>query len=216
MISFREIKPTKTNLINLKKRLLFAVKGLNFLEFRREQLVFQIRKLWKDYKNYRKELLLLFKESLILLTKTYEEMGKNGVKLISKLSKIQYKPEISIRTAKKMGIVISQIDYELFQEEKLPAYTFESTSHYLDDLLVKLKAFFNKIIEFSEIEDLILKVAINFKKINRRINGLKNVIIPKLEFTIKQIKEILEEIERENYIRLKKTKDFIIKKERII
>ncbi|MFX0138413.1 MAG: V-type ATP synthase subunit D, partial [Candidatus Hodarchaeota archaeon] len=63
---------------------------------------------------------------------------------------------------------------------------------------------------------LILKVAINFKKINRRINGLKNVIIPNLESTIKQIKEILEEIERENYIRLKKTKDFIIKRETII
>jgi V/A-type H+-transporting ATPase subunit D len=203
-------------LINLQKRLLFAVRGQNFLEFRREQLVFQIKKLWKDYNNYRKELLILFKETLNLLTKTYEEMGKNGVKLISKLSRIQYKPGISIRTIKKMGIVVSQIDYELFQEEKLPAYTFENTSHYLDDLIIRLKIFFNKFIEFSEIEDLILKVAINFKKINRRINGLKNVIIPNLELTIKQIKEILEEIERENYIRLKKTKDFIIKRERII
>jgi len=203
-------------LINLQKRLLFAVRGQNFLEFRREQLVFQIKKLWKDYNNYRKEFLILFKETLNLLTKTYEEMGKNGVKLISKLSRIQYKPGISIRTIKKMGIVVSQIDYELFQEEKLPAYTFENTSHYLDDLIIRLKIFFNKFIEFSEIEDLILKVAINFKKINRRINGLKNVIIPNLELTIKQIKEILEEIERENYIRLKKTKDFIIKRERII
>ena len=143
-------------------------------------------------------------------------MVKNGVNLISKLSRIQYKPRINIQTVKKMGIVVSQVDYELFQEEKLPAYTFENTSHYLDDLLIKLKEFFNKIKEFSEIEDLILKVTINFKKINRRINGLKNVIIPKLESTIKQIKEILEEIERENYVRLKKTKDLIIKQEKII
>jgi len=200
----------------LQKRLLFAGKGQNFLEFRREQLIFQIKKLWKDYNTHRKELLKLFKESLNFLTQTYEEMGKNGVNLISKLSRIQYKPRINIQTVKKMGIVVSQVDYELFQEEKLPAYTFENTSHYLDDLLIKLKEFFNKIKEFSEIEDLILKVTINFKKINRRINGLKNVIIPKLESTIKQIKEILEEIERENYVRLKKTKDLIIKQEKII
>lgn len=203
-------------MINLQKRLLFAVKGQNFLEFRREQLILQIKKLWKDYNTHRKELLKLFKESLNFLTQTYEEMGKNGVNLISKLSTIQYKPRINIQTVKKMGIVVSQVDYELFQEEKLPAYTFENTSHYLDDLLIKLKEFFNKIKEFSEIEDLILKVAINFKKINRRINGLKNVIIPKLESTIKQVKEILEEIERENYVRLKKTKDLIIKQEKII
>ncbi len=200
----------------MQKRLLFAGKGQNFLEFRREQLIFQIKKLWKDYNTHRKELLKLFKESLNFLTQTYEEMGKNGVNLISKLSRIQYKPRINIQTVKKMGIVVSQVDYELFQEEKLPAYTFENTSHYLDDLLIKLKEFFNKIKEFSEIEDLILKVTINFKKINRRINGLKNVIIPKLESTIKQIKEILEEIERENYVRLKKTKDLIIKQEKII
>lgn len=203
-------------MINLQKRLLFAGKGQNFLEFRREQLIFQIKKLWKDYNTHRKELLKLFKESLNFLTQTYEEMGKNGVNLISKLSRIQYKPRINIQTVKKMGIVVSQVDYEFFQEEKLPAYTFENTSHYLDDLLIKLKEFFNKIKEFSEIEDLILKVTINFKKINRRINGLKNVIIPKLESTIKQIKEILEEIERENYVRLKKTKDLIIKQEKII
>lgn len=183
------------------------------MEFRREQLIFQIKKLWKDYNSHRKELIKLLKESLNILTKTYEEMGKNEVNLISKLSKIQYKPRINVRTLKKMGIVVSKVDYELFQEERLPAYTFETTSHYLDDLLMILKEFFDKIIEFSEVEDLLLKVALSFKKINRRINGLKNVIIPRLGSNIKQIKEILEEIERENYVRLKKTKDLIIKQE---
>lgn len=212
-MSFREIKPTKTNLLNLKRRLDFAIKGQNFLEIRREQLILQIKKLWMDYNSKRKELLKLFKGSINTLIKTYEEMGKNEVILISKLSRIQYKPRVNIRTVKKMGLVVSQIDYDLFQEEKLPAYTFENTSHYLDDLLIVLKEFFNNIIQFSEIEDLILKVSLSFKKINRRINGLKNVIVPRLESNIKQIKDILEEIERENYVRLKKTKDLIIQQE---
>jgi len=183
------------------------------LEFRREQLIIQIKKLWKDYKIQRRELLKLYKDTLSILIQTYEEMGKNEVNLISKLSKIQYKPRIRVQTKKKMGIVITQVDYELFQEEKLPAYTFENISHYLDDLLVNLKIFFSKFIKFSEFEDLLLKVALSFKKINRRINGLKNVIIPRLESQIKQIRDILEEIERENYVRLKKTKDLIIKQE---
>ena len=41
--------------------------------------------------------------------------------------------------------------------------------------------------------------------------GLKNVIIPELQFDIKKIKDILEENERENYVRLKNTKDLITK-----
>ena len=61
-----------------------------------------------------------------------------------------------------------------------------------------------------------LKDYFSFKKVNRRINGLKNMIIPRLTMNIKQIREILEEIERENYVRLKKTKDLIISKEKTI
>ena len=129
------------------------------MEFRREQLIFQIKNLWKNYIIQRRNLLRLYKESFNLLIQTSEEMGKNEVNLISKLSRIQYKPRISIQTLKKMGIVVSKVDYELYQEEKLPAYTFENTSHYLDDLIINLKEFFNKIIEFSEIEDILLKVA---------------------------------------------------------
>lgn len=147
-----------------------------------------------------------------LLNLTYEEMGKNELFLISNLSRIQYKPTIEIFYKKVVGITNPQISYELIQEEKLPAYTFDNTSHYLDDLIKSLKSFFNKIIEFSEIEDLLLKQAINFKKINRRINGLKNIIIPQLQSNIKLIKDILEEVDRENYVRLKKTKDLIIEK----
>lgn len=199
-------------MLSLKKRLDFATKGENFLELRREQLIIQLRKVWKEYIKLREDFLSLFKESLKLLNFTYEEMGKNELFLISNLSRIQYTPKVEIQYIKKAGITIPQIEYELIQEEKLPAYTFENTSHYLDDLITTLKIFFSEIIKFSEIEDSILKHAINFKKVNRRINGLKNMIIPKLKSNIKQIKEILEEIDRESYIRLKKTKDLIIKK----
>ncbi|MFX0166966.1 MAG: V-type ATP synthase subunit D [Candidatus Hodarchaeota archaeon] len=204
------MKPTKSNLIGLQKRLVFAVRGETFLEYRREQLVFQIKRLGKEYLEIRKNFIDLFKQSLIKLNQTYEEMGKNGVVLISKLSRIQYKPMIDIQYQKKVGIVVPKINYEFFQEEKLPAYTFEDTSHFLDDLIILLKEFFKEMIKFTEIEDLLLKHAVSFKKVNRRINGLKNMIIPKMKTDIKQIKEILEEIERENYVRLKKTKDLII------
>jgi len=202
--------------MSLQKRLNFAVKGETFLEFRREQLIFQINELWNNYNIFRKKFLNLFSRSLKFLNQSYEEMGKNEINLISKLSRIQYKPRINITNVKKLSILISQVEYEIFEEEKLPAYTFENTSHYLEDLIISLKDFLECLSKFSEIEDLMLNVSINFKRINRRINGLKNVIIPKLKLDIKKIKEILEEVERENYVRLKKTKDLIIKEQKAI
>lgn len=196
--------------MTLRKRLVFAEKGENFLEFKREQLIFQIKKLYKDYLVYRKEFIKVYSEALIKLYQTYKEMGKRNLTLISKLSNIQFTPTINIQYVKKIGIVVPEITYELKQEEKLPAYTFENTSHYIDDLSRMLKDLFQNIFRFSEREDLMLKHALNFRKINRRINGLKNVIIPRLKLNVKQIKAILEEIERENFVRLKKIKDIII------
>jgi len=196
--------------MTLRKRLVFAEKGENFLEFKREQLIFQIKKLYKDYLVYRKEFIKVYSEALIKLYQTYKEMGKRNLTLISKLSNIQFTPTINIQYVKKIGIVVPEITYELKQEEKLPAYTFENTSHYIDDLNRMLKDLFQNIFRFSEREDLMLKHALNFRKINRRINGLKNVIIPRLKLNVKQIKAILEEIERENFVRLKKIKDIII------
>ncbi|MHA1932095.1 MAG: V-type ATP synthase subunit D, partial [Promethearchaeota archaeon] len=117
----------------LRKRLSFAVKGAAFLEFRREQLMFQISNLWNDYLKGRNEFLKAYKKALSYLNKTYREMGKNGLNLISKLSRIQYKPRIHIENIKKMGILVSQVDYEIFEEEKLPTYTFDGTSHYIED-----------------------------------------------------------------------------------
>jgi V/A-type H+-transporting ATPase subunit D len=64
----------------------------------------------------------------------------------------------------------------------------------------------------AEKEGLMLSFSQNFKKINRRINALRNIIIPGQELEIKKIKEILEETDRENYVRLKKTKDLLAKK----
>jgi len=210
-ISFREIKATKANLLSLQKKLSFVSKGESFLEYKREQLIFQIKKRYKDYKTHRKKFVDLFRTSMIKLNLSYKEMGKQTFTLISKLSKIQYKPYINIMYLKKIGIIIPQIEYRLIQEESLPAYSFEGTSHYLDDLSFLLKDFFESLLVLAEKEEIMLKFAFNFKKINRRINGLKNIIIPKLTSDIKEIKAFLEENERENYVRLKKIKDLINK-----
>ncbi len=197
--------------MSLQKRLTFAVKGENFLKFKLEQIIFEIKKNWDNYLEQREIFLKLYKETMIKLNQTYKEMGKREFNLISKLSKIQYNPKIAVNYIKKIGTLVPIIDYELIREELLPAYSFENTSHYLDDLIILLIKFFESLIIFAQSEDLLLKLSQTYKKINRRINGLKNVIIPELQIDIKKIKAVLEEIERENYVRLKNTKNIITK-----
>ncbi|MHA1104542.1 MAG: V-type ATP synthase subunit D [Promethearchaeota archaeon] len=211
-MSFRAIKPTKTNLMNLQKRLSFAIKGEKFLELKREQLMDQIKHQWNDYKKSRDIFYQLYRESLIKLHESYKEMGKRDLVLISEMSRIQYKPVVNIRQVKKLGMTISEIDFNLDTINKLPAYSFENSSHFLDSLILKGREFFDALIKFAEQEDILINFAINFKKINRRINGLKNNILPSLKLDIKLIREMIEEIDRENFVRLHSIKNKILKK----
>ncbi|MBY9002804.1 MAG: V-type ATP synthase subunit D [Candidatus Lokiarchaeota archaeon] len=212
-MSFRAIKPTKTNLMNLQKKLNFAIKGAKFLELKREQLMDQIKNHWKNYIRSRDIYYQLYRESLIKLHESYKEMGKRDLVLISEMSRIQYKPVVNIRQVKKLGMTTSEIKFNLDTTQKLPAYSFENSSHFLDSLVLKRREFFDALIIFAEQEDILINYALNLKKINRRINGLKNNIIPSFTLDIKLIRGMIEEIDRENFVRLKKTKDLIKKKQ---
>ncbi|MFX0031481.1 MAG: V-type ATP synthase subunit D [Candidatus Hodarchaeota archaeon] len=207
------MKPTKTNLISLKKKLIFAKKGESFLEFKREQLITQIKDNWNLYQEKLKNFIKSYQKNLILINDAYKEMGKRDFVLISNLSKIQYNPTINIKYIKNIGITSHNLEYDLNRMGKLPAYSFENTSHFIDELMPSLENLFKILIDFAEFEDFFFQLALNFKKINRRINGLKNLIIPSLLKDIKKVKEILEELDRENFVRLKKTKELINKKE---
>ena len=85
----------------LNKRLNFAVKGENFLKFKLEQIMIEVKENWKNYVRNREIFIELYKETMIKLNNTYEEMGKRNFKLISNLSKLQFKPKIDIKYIKK-------------------------------------------------------------------------------------------------------------------
>jgi V/A-type H+-transporting ATPase subunit D len=208
-MSFREIKPTKSNLLKLEKRLEFVDKGKDFLDYKRIQLIQEIRDIWEAYKEKRKNFFDIGRKVLYTLNETYKEQGKRYIETISKMGELQFKPEIDLKYSKKIGIAIPQLNFELKQKETLPPYSFNNTSRHLDELMGMLKEFIKSLLSLAEIEDELINYAANFQKINRRIQGLKNVIKPQIKSDIKKIETILEESERETFIRLKKTKDMI-------
>lgn len=208
-ISFRKVKPTKSNLLDLEERLEFVDKGKEFLDYKREQLIREIRNLWVDFRSQSRQYYKTLAKVMLKLNQTYQTMGKRNFIISSKMSQIQYKPEVDIKYLKKIGLQIPRIDINLERERKLPAYSFEKTSKDLDELIMILPEFIEKLVLLAEAEDVLIKYAENFKKISRRINGLKNVTKPRLEEQIKKIEKILEENERENLVRLKKTKKII-------
>ena len=84
-------------MLALKKKLTFAVKGENFLKFKLEQIIYELKENWVNYIKNRDIFIDLYKETMIKLNQTYKEMGKRDFLLISSLSKIQFQPKINIK-----------------------------------------------------------------------------------------------------------------------
>ncbi|HHY03724.1 MAG TPA: V-type ATP synthase subunit D, partial [Thermoanaerobacterales bacterium] len=57
--------------------------------------------------------------------------------------------------------------------------------------------------KIAQLEDSIYKLADEIRRTQKRANALKNIQIPKYETLVKNISEVLEEKEREDFSRMK-------------
>ena len=118
LISFREIKPTKTNLIDLQRKVDFAIRGERFLEYKREQIIFQIKKVWEEYKTNQNKLNNSYKKSFVKLNQAYKEMGKRDFILFSQMSKIQFSPKIDIKYKRKKIAIYGDVTLDITLKQK--------------------------------------------------------------------------------------------------
>ncbi|PIP49638.1 MAG: hypothetical protein COX13_02855 [Caldiserica bacterium CG23_combo_of_CG06-09_8_20_14_all_35_60] len=64
-------------------------------------------------------------------------------------------------------------------------------------------------VELASIQQELFLISLEISRVRRRVNALEYVMIPNLIETVKYITDKLEELERENIVRLLKVKDII-------
>ena len=199
------INPTRMELLKLKDREKLAVKGHSLLKEKRNALIMEFLNILERVKGSREGVEKTLLEAYKDLTAAQIVMGDLAVK--KSAMSVKESIEVDIDSRSVMGVVVPLIDSQTTQRSMVErGYGFLDTSVKLDEAAKKFEKSVKLIIELGEIEKTIMLLAGEIESTKRRVNALEHIIIPKLDTTVKYIEMRLEEMERENFVRLKMIK----------
>ncbi len=196
------INPTRMELLALKKRQNLAVKGHSLLKEKRDALIKEFFDILDRVKGARSDVELTLSKAYEALTLAQIQLGDLAVQKTALSVKESVDVEVTSRNI--MGVPVPLCDTQFDSRTLVDrGYGFSDTSVQLDNAAKLFEDSVKMIIELGEIEKTIFLLADEIESTKRRVNALEHVMIPKLENTVKSIDMRLQEMERENFVRLK-------------
>lgn len=200
----QDIKPTRSELLKVKKQIKLAQSGYSLLKKKRDGLILEFFEILKQAKTLRKELVEQYKIALEKINVARVLEGDLKIKSIAlAIKKI---PEINLATRNIMGVKVPKIETseikKAFMERGYGVYS----SAAIDEASEAYEKVVEKIILAAEIETSMRKLLNEIEKTKRRVNALEFKVIPSQNKIKSFIQLRLEEMERENIFRMKRIK----------
>jgi V/A-type H+-transporting ATPase subunit D len=198
-------KPTRAVLIALRRRIKVAQTGHSLLKMKRDGLMIEFFEVLNRAKTVRKELV----ENLVIAEQRLNmAMAIEGTVAIKSVAfALQNEPSIQLESRNVMGVVVPKIASESVQKKMYErGYGIIGTSAAVDEAAEAYEKLLDKIILAAEVETAAIRLVEDIESTKRRVNGLEFKVIPDLKDTIRFIGFALEEMDRDNVVRLKKLK----------
>ena len=201
VIDLLTISPTRSELLELRRRRSLASKGYLLLKKKQDVLIQEFFKIVKEYQNKRKELIDLLKETYKNLSLS---ISYTGIFVFRSLAySTQQHFDISIEQKVIMGTEIPIIQLKNLGKELDHVY---DNSPLVADSMRRFHTLFEKMIELANMEQVIRSKSEEIKRIRRRVNSLEQIQLPRFDAAIGHIQFVLDEQERDSFVRLKMIK----------
>ncbi len=199
-MSSENVSPTRINLIQTKKTLSLAESGREVLERKRDILLRELRNSIYEAERAREEL-------LAALSKAYQSlrdanMAKGSETVVSVALGSSTKANYLIDFKSIMGVTVPSVEFQGELDVK-PDYGFANTSVELDKAFKQFRSILNLIADLAGAEGAAFQIANDVRRTQRRVNALNYVLIPRYRNTAKWIELVLEEKDREEFVRTK-------------
>eukprot|EP00271_Cylindrocystis_brebissonii_P020873 TRINITY_DN7171_c0_g1_i1.p1 TRINITY_DN7171_c0_g1~~TRINITY_DN7171_c0_g1_i1.p1 ORF type:complete len:248 (+),score=47.97 TRINITY_DN7171_c0_g1_i1:140-883(+) len=202
------VVPTVTVLTVIKARLIGATKGHQLLKKKSDALTMQFRQILKKIVQTKESMGDVMKESAFALTVAKYAGGDNITHIVfENVDKATVK--VRAKTDNVAGVKLPK--FEHFVEAGETKNDLTGLARGGRDIQLCRAAFVKAIellVELASLQTSFLTLDEAIKTTNRRVNALENVVKPRLENTISYIKGELDELEREEFFRLKKVQGF--------
>lgn len=206
------INPTRMELLSLKNRTKLAVKGHGLLKEKRDALIKEFFDILDRVKGVREAAERSLKEANEALLEAQIAMGDLAVRKAS-LS-VKESIDVDIKSRSVMGVSVPVTNVKMEERSIIDrGYSFSDTTIQLDEAAKKFEESIKFLIELGEVEKTIFLLAEEIEATKRRVNALEHIMIPRFENTERYIDMRLQEMERENFVRLKMIRSTIEKKD---
>ena len=207
------VSPTRMELLRLRRREQLAVKGHDLLREKRDALIAEFLDVVGEVRDARMVAEEKLKEAFEYLIIAQAGLGVEEVRQLSLMTAQEIPMDFSMRSIMGVTVPIIELPEDLSREVTERGYGLMDSSSAVDSCAKRFEEALAKIIKLAELEEAVRNLAGEVEKTKRRVNALEYVMIPRLKTTRKYIQMRLEEMERENFTRLKKIKAILERKE---
>ena len=199
------VKPTRSELIALKKRIKLSERGYKLLKMKRDGLILEFFKVLAEAKDLKNELAEKYAraQEMIAIAETVE--GTIGVKAAAMAA--SENPEIDLKSKNIMGVIVPKIESKSVKKSlNERGYGVIGTSAAIDEAAEAFEDLVECIILSAELETTMKRLLDEIEGTKRRVNALEFKVIPEQVEARNFIKMRLDEMEREELTRVKRTK----------
>ncbi|TRM80312.1 V-type ATP synthase subunit D [Sulfolobus sp. D5] len=196
----QKVLPTKINLIQFRRQLSLIKVIKRLLENKREVLLLYLRTYASQYEKIYNEVNQVMAEVYDSYLRAVTAEGISNVEEIA----LSQKPNLEVIGSTRVIFGV-RIPIIRLNKDSIPPKPFSDveTSPYLSKSYEQMTEAMNKIIELVELESTIRSLVLELRKTQRLINSIDNYILPFYTRSVKFIKQILEDRQREEVSRLK-------------
>jgi V/A-type H+-transporting ATPase subunit D len=202
----REIQPTRSELLEVTKKIRLTKNGHKILKLKRDGLILEFFNILDQAKDLRQE---IARQYVTAREKIAISNAVDGVIAVrSAAYALTVHPEIQLRSRNLMGVVVPEIkSSRIVAPLDERGYGIIGTSPRIDEAADAYEKLVETVVKAAELETTMKKLLEEIERTKRRVNALEFKVLPELEDIERFIRFRLEEMERDNIFRLKRIKD---------